>query len=148
MLQKYILTIILCGFVLSIYGQQKDIKINNPYNRDKSYIPNDDEPTDSPNEAMADEEQIEAVIGELFAAMKRGDGNGVKQVFHPNAKLISTTPDQSGNPKVQYTSQNDKSNYSNPNQFNTNSPVPRGWSVDIRGAISFSLDCDKTPSIL
>jgi hypothetical protein len=103
MIQKYILPIILSCFVLSLYGQQSDIKINNPYNRDKSYIPDDDEPVDGVDANMADEKQIEAVIDQLFAAMKRGDGNGVKNVFHADAKLISTSPDQNGIPKVQYT---------------------------------------------
>jgi hypothetical protein len=78
------------------------IKINSPYkkNEDKTYIPDSDSPTNSPNntpgpEMASDEASIGQVVQDLFTAMNRSDAMKVKGLFAAEGRLLSTEPDGS-----------------------------------------------------
>ncbi|NND04802.1 MAG: SnoaL-like domain-containing protein [Saprospiraceae bacterium] len=102
---KNIAIVLILGFVSVTCWAQ--IKVNSPYKqKDKTYIPDGDEPTPMPSDRktesqtgsqptqastyMDDEAEVNKVIRSLFAAMQAGDVHAIIQLFASEGRLITT----------------------------------------------------------
>ena len=77
------------------FNLEGQIKINSPYSqkqKDKSYIPDTGEETDTPvpGDGSMDEQNIAQIVNSLFTAMHQSDGNKIKSLFAPEGRLMST----------------------------------------------------------
>jgi hypothetical protein len=97
---KYQLIIVLLAMMpFTLMGQ---IKINSPYkkNDDKTYIPDADSPTTTPQTIPGsgtgtDEAEIGQVVQDLFTAMNQSNAMKINSLFSPEGRLLSTEPDGS-----------------------------------------------------